>query len=114
MRYPASYLAETQASDSEIDMQTIADNEIVSRGLAALEKMLDNGPVHVIKDDRLAYVVLTEAEYSRLKTRRASSAGNRPRVWDVLLGTPAPGLPRRSRESIDADISAERDAWEDR
>jgi hypothetical protein len=65
MRYPVSDLAETQASDSEIDMQTIADNEIVSRGLAALEKMLDNGPVHVIKDDRLAYVVLTEAEYSR-------------------------------------------------
>jgi hypothetical protein len=95
-------------------MQTIADNEIMSRGLAALEKMLDNGPVHVIKDDRLAYVVLTEAEYSRLKTRRASSAGNRPQVWDVLLGTPAPSLPRRSRESIDADLSAERDAWEDR
>jgi len=95
-------------------MQTISDSEISSRGLAALEKMLDNGPVHVIKDDRLAYVVLTEAEYSRLKTRRPSSAGNRPGVWDVLLGTPATGLPRRSRESIDADISAERDAWQDR
>src|SRR3954470_8289049 len=114
MRYPVCDLAQTQASSSEIDMQTISDSEISSRGLAALEKMLDNGPVHVIKDDRLAYVVLTEAEYSRLKTRRTSSAGNRPRVWDVLLGAPAPGIPRRSRESIDADISAERDAWEDR
>jgi hypothetical protein len=113
MRYSDSDLAETQASGSEIDKQTISDNEITNRGLAALEKMLDNGPVHVIKDDRLAYVVLTEAEYSRLKARRASSAGNRPRVWDVLLETPAPDLPRRSRESIDADISAERDAWED-
>jgi hypothetical protein len=114
MRYPVCDLAQTQASSSETDMQTISDSEISSRGLAALEKMLDNGPVHVIKDDRLAYVVLTEAEYSRLKTRRPSSAGNRPGVWDVLLGTPATGLPRRSRESIDADISAERDAWEDR
>jgi hypothetical protein len=114
MRYPACDPAQTQASSSGTDMQTISDSEISSRGLAALEKMLDNGPVHVIKDDRLAYVVLTEAEYSRLKTRRASSAGNRPRVWDVLLGAPAPCIPRRSRESIDADISAEGDAWEDR
>ena len=114
MRYPVCDLAQTQASSSEIDMQTISDSEISSRGLAALEKMLDNGPVHVIRGDRLVYVVLTEAEYSRLMTRRTSSAGNWPRVWDVLLGTPAPGIPRRSRESIDADISAERDAWEDR
>jgi hypothetical protein len=30
--------------------------------------MLDNGPVHVIKDDRLAYVVLTAADNFRLKT----------------------------------------------
>ena len=82
--------------------------------MAALEKMLDNRPVHVIKDDRLAYVVLTEAEYSRLRTRPPPSAGNRPGVWDVLLGTPAPGLQRRSRESIDADISAERDSWKER
>ena len=114
MRYPVCDLAETQASSSEIDMQTISDNEITSRGLAALEKMLDNGPVHVIKDDRLAYVVLSEAEYSRLRPRPTSGAGNRPGVWDVLLGTPAPGLQRRSRESIDADISAERDSWDDR
>jgi len=94
-------------------MQTISDSEISSRGLAALEKMLDNGPVHVIKDDRLAYVVLSEAEYSRLRTRPTSGAGNRPGVWDVLLGPPATGLQRRSRESIDADISAERDPWEE-
>jgi hypothetical protein len=114
MRYPVCDLTQTQASSSETDMQTISDSEISSRGLAALEKMLDNGPVHVIKDDRLAYVVLTEAEYSRLKTRRPSSAGNRPGVWDVLLGPPATGVPRRSRESIDADIAAERDSWDGR
>jgi len=111
MRYPVCDPAQTQASSSETDMQTISDSEISSPGLAALEKMLDNGPVHVIKGDRLAYVVLTEAEYSRLRTRPTSSAGNRPGVWDVLLGTPAPGLQRRSRENIDADISAERDSW---
>jgi hypothetical protein len=113
MRYPACDPAQIQASSSETDMQTISDSEISSRGLAALEKMLDNGPVHVIKDDRLAYVVLSEAEYSRLKTRPTPSAGNRPGVWDVLLGPPATGLQRRSRESIDADISAERDPWEE-
>lgn len=95
-------------------MQTISDSEISSRGLAALEKMLDNGPVHVIKDDRPAYVVLTEAEYSRLKTLPTSGAGNRLGAWDILLGTPAPGIQRRSRENIDADIAAERDSWDDR
>jgi len=111
MRYPACDPAQTQASSGGTDMQTISDSEISSRGLAALEKMLDNGPVHVIKDDRLAYVVLTEAEYSRLKTRPASSAGRRAGVWDILLGTPAPDVQRRSRESIDADIAVERDSW---
>lgn len=95
-------------------MQTISGSEVSSRGLAALEKMLDNGPVHVIKDDRLAYVVLTEAEYSRLKTRPASSTGIRPGVWDILLGAPTPDVQRRSRESIDADIAANRDSWNDR
>jgi hypothetical protein len=114
MRYPACDPTQTQASSSGTDMQTISDSEISSRGLAALERMLDNGPVHVIKDDRLAYVVLTEAEYSRLKTRPSSSTGNRPGVWDILLGTPAPDVQRRSRESIDADIAAERDSWDDR
>ena len=82
MHYPVCDPAQIQASSSETDMQTISDSEISSRGLAALEKMLDNGPVHVIKDDRLAYVVLSEAEYSRLKTRPTSSAGNRPGVCD--------------------------------
>ncbi|EWY36727.1 hypothetical protein N825_25740 [Skermanella stibiiresistens SB22] len=95
-------------------MQTISDSEIARRGLAALEKKLDKGPVHVIKDDQLAYVVLTEAEYSRLKTQPTPGAGNRPGVWDILLGTSGPCLQGRSRESMDADISAERDAWDDR
>jgi hypothetical protein len=114
MRYSAYATAQTQALSSGTDMQTISDSEISNRGLAALEKMLDNGPVHVIKDDRLAYVVLTEADYSRLKTRPTSSAGSRAGVWDILLGAPAPGLQRRSRESIDANISAEHDSWDGR
>jgi hypothetical protein len=89
MRYPACDPAQTQASSSETDMQTISDSEISSRGLAALEKMLDNGPVHVIKDARVG-------------------------VWDILLGNHAFGIQRRRRGSIDADISVERDSWDDR
>ena len=67
-------------------MQTISDSEISSRGLAALEKMLDNGPVQAINDERLAYFVLTQAEYSRLKTRRTPGAGNRADVWASYWG----------------------------
>jgi PHD/YefM family antitoxin component YafN of YafNO toxin-antitoxin module len=81
-------------------MNTIPAQEIKRRGISALDELLKQGPVHVIKNNRPRYVVMTEDEYARLKER--------PALWD-LLDRPARGT--RSKEEIDAQLQAERDAW---
>jgi PHD/YefM family antitoxin component YafN of YafNO toxin-antitoxin module len=47
-------------------MNTIAAREIKRRGMAAVDAALDDGPVHIIKNDKLTYVVLTEDYYREL------------------------------------------------
>ena len=47
-------------------MNTIPAREIKRRGISALDSALIEGPVHVIKDDRPAYVVLTEGQFEEL------------------------------------------------
>jgi PHD/YefM family antitoxin component YafN of YafNO toxin-antitoxin module len=47
-------------------MNTVPAREIKRRGISAVDAALVEGPVHVIKDDRLAYVVLTEGQYEEL------------------------------------------------
>lgn len=81
-------------------MNTIPAQEIKRRGISALDELLKQGPVHVIKNNRPRYVVMTEDEYARLKER--------PALWD-LLDRPSRGT--RSKEEIDAQLWAERDAW---
>ena len=40
--------------------------EIERRGISAVDEHLAQGPVHIIKDDRPAYVVMTEERYAEL------------------------------------------------
>lgn len=47
-------------------MNTLAAQEIKRRGIAAVDDLIKEGPVHVIKNNRLQYVVLTEARYQEL------------------------------------------------
>lgn len=44
----------------------LAAADIKRRGLAAIEQRLRHGPVHLVKRNKPAAVVLTEAEYQRL------------------------------------------------
>lgn len=81
-------------------MNTIAAQEIKRRGISALDELLKQGPVHVIKNNRPRYVVVTEEQYAQLKER--------PPLWD-LLDRPPRGT--RSKKDIDAQLRAERDAW---
>lgn len=81
-------------------MNTIPAQEIKRRGISALDEMLKEGPVHVIKNNRPRYVVMTEEDYARLTERRG--------LWE-LLDRPARGT--RSKKDIDAQLRAERDAW---
>lgn len=47
-------------------METIAAQDIKRRGIAAVDKALKEGPVHVIKNNRPQYVVISEERYQEL------------------------------------------------
>jgi PHD/YefM family antitoxin component YafN of YafNO toxin-antitoxin module len=47
-------------------MNTIPAREIKRRGIGAVDAALEQGPVHIIKNDKPMYVVLTEDHYREL------------------------------------------------
>ena len=47
-------------------MSTIPAREIKRRGMAAVEEALAEGPVQVVRDDEVRYVVLSAADYQTL------------------------------------------------
>jgi len=47
-------------------MNTIPAQEIKRRGIVAVDGMIAQGDVHVIRNNRPEYVVLTEARYQEL------------------------------------------------
>lgn len=81
--------------------------ESVQFGDAPSEDGLRNGPVHIVKRNKMAAVVLSEEEYLRLtRGKTAEPGGMTAMQW--LLAQPAVG--RRSKARIDASLKAER-AW---
>lgn len=47
-------------------MNTISSSEIKRRGIGAVDELMENGPVHVIRNNTPDYVVLTEETYQML------------------------------------------------
>ncbi|MDQ6968216.1 MAG: hypothetical protein Q9M14_05990 [Mariprofundaceae bacterium] len=47
-------------------MNTISALEIKRRGISVVDKQIESGPVHVIKNNRPQYVVMTEDRYQNL------------------------------------------------
>jgi PHD/YefM family antitoxin component YafN of YafNO toxin-antitoxin module len=89
-------------------MRTLAAREIKRRGMAAIEELLGQGPIHVLKNNRPACVILSEAEYERLSRRNAAAATRT--AWEILLAPTGKGP--RTREEIDAELKADRDDWD--
>lgn len=86
---------------------TLTVSEIKRRGMAAIEDGLRRGPVHIIKRNKSAAVVLSEEEYMRLTENRTQAhPGMTAMQW--LLAQPATG--KRSKADIDASLAQER-AW---
>ncbi|WP_310452481.1 hypothetical protein [Sulfuritalea sp.] len=87
-------------------MNTLTVSELKRRGMAAIEDGLRNGPLHIVKRNKPAAVVLTEAEYQTLTHGRASGPGGVTALqW--LLNQRVTG--KRSKAQIDAALKAERD-----
>ncbi len=88
---------------------TLSSAELKRRGVAAIEQALQHGPVHVLKRNRPAAVILTDQAY-RLLLQRAQQAGPRAdgSALRWLLELPIAHNPR-SKEEIDAALAEERD-----
>lgn len=69
-------------------MRTIPAREIKRRGIAAVNEALKEGPVHVIKNDRPAYVIMREDHYDELVEayQAAYLAGVRESLDDAADG----------------------------
>jgi PHD/YefM family antitoxin component YafN of YafNO toxin-antitoxin module len=69
-------------------MRTIPAREIKRRGISAVDEALRDGPVHVIKNDRPAYVIMDEAQYEELveSSREAYIARVKASLEDVKAG----------------------------
>lgn len=47
-------------------MNTISVSEIKRRGISAVDDLLENGPVHVIRNNTPDYVILSEESYKMM------------------------------------------------
>lgn len=75
------------------------------RGMAAIEEGLRNGPIHIMKRNKPAVVVLSEDEYLRLTGSQPSKLpGQTAMQW--LLAQPSANL--RSKQDIDEALDQER------
>lgn len=69
-------------------MNIVPAQEIKRRGIAAVDEALAKGPVHIIKNNRPQYVVLTEERYSELieSQEEAALARIKASVADAVAG----------------------------
>lgn len=89
-------------------MNILTVAELKRRGMGAIEDSLRLGPVHIVKRNRLAAVILTEEEYQKLVQGKAYAASGMSAVqW--LLGQSAAGM--KSKATLDEELHAERDGW---
>jgi len=78
-------------------MNSIPAQEVKRRGISAVDEALRDGPVHIIKNNRPSYVVLTEADFAELQQVQQDAAQERLRVSLADLET------GRTKRYADAD-----------
>ena len=74
-------------------MNMIASQEIKRRGMAAVDHLLDQGPVRIVKNNRARYVVMSETEFevlmSDLAEARLAASEADLKVGRIRKGTAA-------------------------
>ena len=60
-------------------MNSIPAQDIKRRGISAVDEALREGPVHIIKNNRPSYVVLSEEAYAQLLESQRDAARERLR-----------------------------------
>jgi PHD/YefM family antitoxin component YafN of YafNO toxin-antitoxin module len=96
-----------------MNQNTVSVAEIKRRGMAAIDDCLRRGPVHIIKRNKMAAVVLSEDDYQRLTSQQpVAPSGMTAIQWLLAHSTATTNMtaPKRSKDEIDAALQAER-AW---
>ncbi len=91
-------------------MNAIAANDLKRHGISAVEHLLTNGPVHIIKRNQPVCVVLTEDDYEKLT--RAAQANTSVHSHTVMEWFALPVAGTTTKEEIDQRLNADRDSWE--
>lgn len=87
-------------------MNTLTVAELKRRGMAAIEDGLRHGPLHIVKRNKPAAVVISEDDYQYLARGRATKPTGMTAVqWLLSQQTTR----QRSKAQIDANLKAERD-----
>lgn len=93
-------------SDQPVNVLTSA--ELKRRGIAAIEQALQRGPVHLLKRNQAAAVVLSERHFRELQRQAALAPEPEHSALEWLLMQPPADRPR-SKAAIDAELASERD-----
>jgi PHD/YefM family antitoxin component YafN of YafNO toxin-antitoxin module len=90
---------------TETLMRTIPAFEIKRRGISAVDESLCEGPVHVIRNDRPAYVILSEAQFAELveAQSQATIARVKASLADLDAGRVRRGTARELMAELDLD-----------
>ena len=91
-------------------MNAIAANELKRHGILAVEHLLADGPVHIIKRNQPVCVILAEDEYEKLT--KAAQMNMTVHSHTVLEWFALPVSGTSTKEQIDQRLSDERDSWE--
>ncbi len=88
---------------------TVPAQEIKRRGMAAVDELLEQGPVHVIRNNRPEYVILSEQAYQRL----LGTGEETGQLWGWLERTCRSPGSGKSAGTLLEGLRSERDSWED-
>jgi PHD/YefM family antitoxin component YafN of YafNO toxin-antitoxin module len=91
------------------DMNAIAANDLKRHGISAVEQLLANGPVHIIKRNQPVCVILAEDEYEKLTRAAQSNTSVYSHTVMEWFALPAAGV--ATKEEIDQSLNAERNSW---
>ena len=90
-------------------MNTLTAAELKRRGMAAIEERLRRGPVHLLKRNKAAAVVLTEEQYEQLAQGGHDVVVPGMSAIQWLLSQPVIGT--KSRRRLDRELRSERETW---
>ena len=88
-------------ADPNLLANVLTSAELKRRGIVAIEQALQRGPVHLLKRNQPAAVVLSEQHYRQLQRQADKAASPETSALEWLLMQPQASQPR-SKASIDA------------